>query len=310
MLTVAMPHCGLQANSTSGGEVVEREVLSRVAECGIDPHVLRPAYPGLRWWNSPAYFAAPLVKCLRQHRPQLLRAHSLRYTGLAAILAGWCSGLPVTAHFHHLEKDRLSWLDRWVLRRADQVTTDSRFSQHQARQFGVKAHVIRLGVDHTRFPARPMPAGQMVLLVGGTKPRKNVGFVKALWPDVMTRVPGALLLEVGQGVAVDDQAMAACYQRARVVAFPSILEGFGLPVLEAMASGRPVVCSDRGALSEFNAATTLALSSHLWVEWLVRYLTDDAQWDGDADANYFRSQEYSWERTARLTAEAWRGAVA
>ena len=170
----------------------------------------------------------------------------------------------------------------------------------------MKAQVIRLGVDHARFPVRPMPAGQIVLLVGGTKPRKNVGFVKALWPTVLARVPDAQFLEVGQGVAVDDAAMAAYYALARVVAFPSRLEGFGLPVLEAMASGRPVVCSNLTALSEFGARATVALRPQLWVFWLVEYLTNDRRWREDAEWNAAEAEKYSWERTTQEMAAAWR----
>ena len=308
-MIVAMPHCGMNANSTSGGEVVEREVISRLPAVGIEPHVIAAPWRGLRWWNSLFYFAPALRRCVREHRPALIRAHSLRYTGIPAIIAARLSGIPVTVHFHHLEQDRLSWLDRWVLRHADRVTTDSLFSQHQARQLGVTAQVIRLGVDHQRFPPRPMPAGRLVLLVGGNKPRKNVEFVQALWPQVLRRVSDTEFLEVGQGVAVDDEAMATCYHRARLVAFPSVLEGFGLPVLEAMASARPLVCSDRTALPEFGAVSTLALRPSLWVDWIVEYLTNDRRWREAAESNAAKAWGYSWERTAREMATAWRQCV-
>ena len=310
-MIVAMPHCGMAPHSSSGGEVVERELLPRLPAYSIEPHVLGPRWPGLRWWNSPVWFHTELTRCLALHAPTAIRAHSLRYAGPAAILAGRRAGLPVWAHFHHLERDRLSWLDRWVLRRAALVTTDSEFSKAQARQEGLNqkqsmaVRVIRLGVDHARFRPLPMPAGRLVLAFGGNKPRKNVRWLVDLWPEVTRRVPDARLCIVGPGaVRPSDDAVVQLYRLARLVVMPSRLEGFGLPILEAMATGRPVVCSNQGALPEFGALSTVALDPARWVEWIVRYLTDDACWRAAAEGNHARSLAYSWERTARETAEA------
>lgn len=300
-----MPHCGLAANSTSGGEVVERELLQRVAEEGIDPHILRPAWRGLRWWNSPLYFRSAIRACMRSHAPRLIRAHSLRYAGPAAVAAKRKYGLPLVAHFHHLESDRLAWLDRWVLRKADLVTTDSKYSQDQAATVGIRAIPISLGAT---LRWHPRPAERLVLFLGGDKPRKNLPFLLDLWPEVVRHVPDARLVLAGSGhwLPRTDAEMAALYKKVRVLAFPSVLEGFGLPVLEAMATARPVVCSDRAALPELGATRTCPLDPTLWIEWLVRYLTDDAKWDEDAQANFERARCYSWEWTARGTAEAWR----
>ena len=304
MLTVAMPHCGLAPHSTSGGEVVERELLSRIVAHGVDPHVLRPSWQGLRWWNSPVWFSREMFRCWREHAPRLIRAHSLRYAGPAAVSMKRRTGLPLVAHFHHLEDDHLSWLDRWVLRQADLVITDSEYSRGQAESIGIQAMAIPLGVTHSA-ELTTMPAGRIVLAFGGNKPRKNLPFLLRLWPTVSRRVRDACLVVVGPGhwLPRTDQDIAALYRRARVVAMPSLLEGFGLPVLEAMAAGRPVVCSDRGALPELHAESIVPLTPSAWVEVLIRYLTDDPAWYQAARANHFRSRAYSWDRTAALTAD-------
>ena len=306
MLTIAMPHCGLAANSTSGGEVVERELLSRVAEQGVDPHILRPAWRGLRWWNSPLYFRSVIGACVRLHTPRLIRAHSLRYAGPATIAAKRQYGLPLVAHFHHLERDHLSWLDRWVLRHADLVTTDSEFSWRQAQVFRINALVIPLGTSLQ--PITPIPLNRLVLFMGGNKPRKNLPFLLNLWPDVVRRVPDARLVIAGPGhwLPRTDQEIRTLYQRVRVLAFPSYLEGFGLPVLDAMAAGRPVVCSNVTALPELGARRTLPLDPLQWVDALVHYLTDDGACIRDGYENWIRASAYTWERTAALMVAAWR----
>lgn len=308
-MIVAMPHCGMAANSSSGGEVMERELLPRLPAYGIEPHVLAPQWRGLRWWNSPVWFRQGLRQCLRLHGPRMIRAHSLRYTGPAAILMGRRWHVPVWAHYHHLEGDRLAWLDRWVLSRADLITTDSEFSQRRKRPpMAVKAPLlaIPLGVDHARFRPMPMPTGRLVLVMGGNKPRKNIAWLEHLvWPEVVRHVSGAQLYIVGPGYFEPaDEDMAEFYRMARVVCMPSTLEGFGLPVLEAMATARPVVCSDQGALPEFGALSTVALKAERWVDWIVRYLTDDQCWQAAAEINAVRSLAYSWEKTAALTAAA------
>lgn len=305
-----MPHCGLASHSTSGGEVVERELLSRVAELGIDPHILRPSWRGLRWWNSPVYFGEEMWRCWREHRPSLIRAHSLRYAGPAAVWMKRQTGLPLVAHFHHLEEDSLSWLDRWVLRRADLVTTDSEFSRQQAKAIGIEATAIPLGATRQLKPTHS-PSGRLVLFMGGSKPRKNLPFLLDLWPTVLRHVPDARLIVAGSGhwLPRTDQDICDLYRGIRILAFPSTLEGFGLPVLEAMAAGRPVLCSDQAALPELGARRTLPLDPELWIDWLIRYLTDDDFWFRDGLANWSVASAYSWERTAELTVEAWRSVL-
>jgi alpha-1,3-rhamnosyl/mannosyltransferase len=129
--------------------------------------------------------------------------------------------------------------------------------------------------------------------------------VRRLWPDVIRRVPDAELVEMGEGCSVPDRDVPEHYRVARVVAMPSYLEGFGLPVLEAMASGRPVVSSNRGALTEFGIETTDLLYSD-WVDRLAMLLTDDREWHREASRNLALSQRYSWERTASDFASLWR----
>jgi glycosyltransferase involved in cell wall biosynthesis len=108
-----------------------------------------------------------------------------------------------------------------------------------------------------------------VLAVGDIHPRKNIGALARAMaligdPDLELALVGRPALggeQIVRGARahwlgrVDDPHLADLYRAAAVVAVPSLYEGFGLPVLEAMASGAPVVASNRGAMPEVEPAT-------------------------------------------------------
>jgi glycosyltransferase involved in cell wall biosynthesis len=122
-------------------------------------------------------------------------------------------------------------------------------------------------------PATP-PAGGYVLFVGTLEPRKNLGVLLDAWERLTRSEPALPRLRVVGGVKpggeewvrrmsepplagrvdyigyVDAVGRRALYAGARILVLPSLHEGFGLPVLEAMALGVPVITSDRGALPE------------------------------------------------------------
>ena len=122
--------------------------------------------------------------------------------------------------------------------------------------------------------ARPEPTPGYVLFVGTLEPRKNIGTLLDAWTLLVKRVPrlpklrlaGAAQPEAGTWLArlqvpplagtveyvgyVPDDTRRAVYAGARLLVLPSWHEGFGLPALEAMALGVPVVVSNRGALPE------------------------------------------------------------
>lgn len=140
------------------------------------------------------------------------------------------------------------------------------------------------------------------LYVGDLSPRKNVGFLLDVWEDVHRR-SGRPLLLVGpdgwkaqpvlaqlpdletRGVVrrlgfVDNGALRWLYEHASVVVLPSAYEGTGLPVVEALALGAPVVASDEPALVEFGrgAAVHLALSDRQrWVDTLAELVVDQTR---------------------------------
>lgn len=171
-----------------------------------------------------------------------------------------------------------------------------------------------------------------VLWVGTLEPRKNVGTLVAgfrqaveeggIEHDLVLVGPtgwltagliddddrsrlGHRLRLVGH---VTDGELAVLYSAADLFALPSLHEGFGLPSLEAMAHGTPVVCSDIPALREVTggaARLVEARSAPDWAAALSEVLGDAATGADMVSRGRARSGEFTWERTAKLTREAY-----
>jgi glycosyltransferase involved in cell wall biosynthesis len=170
-------------------------------------------------------------------------------------------------------------------RKADRVVTISEFSRQEIlRRLRLppgKVEVVSLGVDHPGFPLPPEPTGAWdppaapyLLYAGSLEPRKNVPLLLEAFRLLRTRAPDlphSLLLAggkdriyAGEGLEAGDRVhlagslpdpqLAACYRGADLFIFPSLYEGFGLPPLEAMASGAPVLISRIPALLETSGA--------------------------------------------------------
>jgi alpha-1,3-rhamnosyl/mannosyltransferase len=108
---------------------------------------------------------------------------------------------------------------------------------------------------------------------------------------------------------VEDDDLPAVYGGAELFVFPSEYEGFGLPVLEAMACGVPVVCSNRSSLPEVAGDAALLCDPHdveSLARTIERALTDRALRSTLQQSGLARTAEYSWEQTARSTLEAYR----
>jgi glycosyltransferase involved in cell wall biosynthesis len=167
-----------------------------------------------------------------------------------------------------------------------------------------------------------------LLLVGTQEPRKNIDGLLRAYALLRERLPGAPLLVIagGRGWLADDLTelaaslglgapvrwlghiptddLPALYSGASVLGFPSFYEGFGLPPLEAMACGTPVVVSDRGSLPEVVGEAGLLVNPDdpaAIAAALEQVITDSALAADLRARGLERASTFSWERAARET---------
>jgi glycosyltransferase involved in cell wall biosynthesis len=106
--------------------------------------------------------------------------------------------------------------------------------------------------------------------------------------------------------------LPAVYSLADMFLFPSLDEGFGIPVLEAMACGTPVVCSDRGALPETTASAAVCVPPddiNGIAEALAKFAENSGMRRDFIEKGFIRAGELNWEKTTRATIEVYRKAV-
>ncbi|MBM3267178.1 MAG: glycosyltransferase family 4 protein [Candidatus Sericytochromatia bacterium] len=114
------------------------------------------------------------------------------------------------------------------------------------------------------------------------------------------------------GYLADEEAVVALFQAARCFAFPSLCEGFGLPPLEAMAAGTPVVCSDRTPLAETAGRAAFLVDPHDVLEWsraLEQALWQEERRSQAIRAGRLRAAQFSWDRTISATIDVYREAL-
>ncbi len=200
--------------------------------------------------------------------------------------------------------------------------------------------VTPYGVDTERFtprPPDPAPSGPpYVLCVASLSRHKNLSGAIAAYAAARERVnlphelwvagmPGTGAAEVLRGISgeaarlpirylglVPEDRLPGLYAGASALLFLSFVEGFGLPPLEAMASGVPVVASNASSLPEVCGEAALLVppnDTEAGAAALARAINDRDLRDRLVAAGLRRAKEFSWERTAKLTCEAYEAAA-
>jgi glycosyltransferase involved in cell wall biosynthesis len=232
------------------------------------------------------------------------------------------------------------WLPR-VLPRVDVVITDSQVSKMDISRYlevaSSRISVIHLGVNASYQPVSHDPGGSIrsryglpdhyLLFLGSAGRRKNLAGLLNSYALLkkMGDVPplvvvgakshqkGAIIqtieeLNVAEHVIitgyVPGEDLPALYSGADLFVFPSLYEGFGLPPLEAMACGTPVVCSNAGSLPEVVGQAAIMVDPHDMVglaEAMQRVLANPDLRHELREKGLARAQGFTWERCARET---------
>ncbi len=253
-------------------------------------------------------------------------------------------GVPVVATFHDATPFRFAsppqrrqrWRARAGIRsiaRATLVHAVSCYARSELLSVvpipATKVIAVPHGVGAVFAPGPTPSTPRHALFVGGGDPHKNLDLVLAVWahPAAVALPPLVLagaaaadprlqgLVQAGVARAVPhpgDGELVELYRRAFALLMPSRNEGFGLPALEAMACGCPVVAASAGALPEVCGGAAILLDPDdpgAWRAAIAGLAADPARRAAMASAGLQRAREFTWERTAREMLGLYRAAA-
>ncbi len=239
----------------------------------------------------------------------------------------------------------------WSISRASHVLADSQATKQDLVDVWQiapeKITVLYSGV-HERF--QPVTDGEKltavrqkyqlgsrpyILSVGTIQPRKNYQILIRAFQPVAAQYPHNLIISGGKGWLyeemmteverqglngrvrfigfVDDADLPALYSDADLFVFPSLYEGFGLPLLEAMACGVPVISSDASSLPEVAGDTAVLLSPHdqaVWTNAMFDLLAHPDKRAALVAGGFRQARQFTWQTAAHSLLEIYQNLVA
>jgi glycosyltransferase involved in cell wall biosynthesis len=264
----------------------------------------------------------------------------LGYRGRVALTVHDAVQAALPSEFPFWYRYRFGAIYRWSARRADRVIADSQATAEDVTRFyGVpreRIRVVPLGVDPIFRPVDPaatlarlgLDDRPYVLFVGKMTKRRNIPALIEAFADADDgrhrlvlageNTSGVDLEGIAHRLRLDDrfrflgfppdEDLVALYSGATLVVYPSLREGFGLPIVEAMACGAPVLTVDASAMREVAPPGTAFLARGVKADELAgplrAALEDPAGRAEVAEAGRRNAARYRWEVTAAQTLEA------
>ena len=233
-------------------------------------------------------------------------------------------------------------LDIIGIRRASHIIATSQHTRNDLIKYMKippgRISVIYDGIDHNIFKPSDVALGFLdkpyILYVGSERPRKNLGRLFEAFAMLKKEFPDLKLLKIGPvgrydkfrrdsekklaslGITrqvafvdyVSEPDLARYYSSARLLAYPSLYEGFGLPPLEAMACGCPVVTSNASSIPEVVGDTGITVDPHdtdALAQAIRRVLTDSKLRQDMIKKGLEQAKKFSWEKAAEQTLEVY-----
>jgi glycosyltransferase involved in cell wall biosynthesis len=236
--------------------------------------------------------------------------------------------------------DYLNRIVPWSVNRATHILADSKSTKEDLLSSwqipAEKVTVLYSGVneqfrpleDSSKIAAVRQKYGlderPYVFAVGTVQPRKNYQMLIRAFRPLAMRLPHNLAFAGGKGWLdegmkseverqglkervrftgfVADEDLPALYCGASLLAFPSLYEGFGLPILEAMACGLPCIISDASSLPEVGGDAAIQLpptNEIMWTEAMLELLTDEEKQAQMIETGFIQARSFSWNKAAK-----------
>lgn len=236
--------------------------------------------------------------------------------------------------FHPLFRHAYRWMVSHIGRRAPLTVTVSRFSAGEATAcFGIPPERLRISTEGWQHLQRVQPDESLldshslrgkpyVLAVSSPTPNKNFAAIAKALGQLGAQAPRAVIVGAADGAVfkatdgattapdhlirvgyVTDAQLIALYKHATCFVFPSFYEGFGIPPLEAMALGCPVLASTAGAVRETCDTAAIYFDPHdpaALAQTMQQLFNDSALQATLREQGRARAQVYSWKQAATL----------
>ena len=259
--------------------------------------------------------------------PTVVTIHDLKYVIFPELLSDW------------LKAKYYLWIVKMSARKSTKIIAVSTATKSDLLALGASPEKISViheastisSKSSASTSATPYPTDKpFFLYVGDSRPHKNISRILSAYRSMMQKMGenSPSFVFVGSNVGstyskhvkglenriffmppVNDETLAHLYRNATALVYPSLYEGFGLPLLEAMSLGTPVITSNRSAMLEVagNAAILVdPLDTNQIRDAMVQIATNKEVADRLRKFGLNRAQSFSWERTAQETLRLYR----